>query len=143
MAAAVMFVFAIIPGFPWFVFAPLGLAVLGASFWIMKKNSAKEQNQGFVSQSGQEDSTDQEMTPGAMPLMLAVGSEIPQENIVKSLHSLRWNLFENLGLPIPEIQIQMLKNGKNEDIELFLYQEPILTLHVPRQTILALAKIED
>ncbi|MCG7490131.1 EscV/YscV/HrcV family type III secretion system export apparatus protein [Vibrio sp. Of14-4] len=142
MAAAVMFVFAIIPGFPWFVFAPLGLAVLGASFWIMKKNSAKEQNQGFVSQSGQEDSTDQEMTPGAMPLMLAVGSEIPQENIVKSLHSLRWNLFENLGLPIPEIQIQMLKNGKNEDIELFLYQEPILTLHVPRQTILALAKIE-
>ncbi|MYM58545.1 EscV/YscV/HrcV family type III secretion system export apparatus protein [Vibrio sp. OCN044] len=142
MAAAVMFVFAIIPGFPWFVFAPLGLAVLGASFWIMKKNSAKEQNQGFVSQSGQEDSTDQEMTPGAMPLMLAVGSEIPQENIVKSLHSLRWNLFENLGLPIPEIQVQMLKNGKNEDIELFLYQEPILTLHVPRQTILALAKIE-
>ena len=142
MAAAVMFVFAIIPGFPWFVFAPLGLAVLGASFWITRKNSVKEQNQGFVSQTGQEESGDQEMTPGAVPLMLAVGNEISQENLAKSLQSLRWKLFEKLGLPIPEIQLQTLRNDRGEEFELFLYQEPILTLHVPRQTILALVKIE-
>lgn len=142
MAAAVMFVFAIIPGFPWFVFAPLGLAVLGASFWITRKNSVEEQNQGFVSQTGQEESGDQEMTPGAVPLMLAVGNEISQENLAKSLQSLRWKLFEKLGLPIPEIQLQTLRNDRSEEFELFLYQEPIVKLHVPKQMILVLTKID-
>ena len=142
MAAAVMFVFAIIPGFPWFVFAPLGLAVLGASFWITRKNSVKEQNQGFVSQTGQEESGDQEMTPGAVPLMLAVGNEISQENLAKSLQSLRWKLFEKLGLPIPEIQLQTLRNDRGEEFELFLYQEPIVKLHVPKQMILVLTKMD-
>ncbi|WP_341660791.1 EscV/YscV/HrcV family type III secretion system export apparatus protein [Vibrio sp.] len=142
MAAAVMFVFAIIPGFPWFVFAPLGLAVLGASFWITRKNSVKEQNQGFVSQTGQDESGDQEMTPGAVPLMLAVGNEISQENLAKSLQSLRWKLFEKLGLPIPEIQLQTLRNDRGEEFELFLYQELIVKLHVPKQMILVLAKID-
>ncbi|WP_114785710.1 EscV/YscV/HrcV family type III secretion system export apparatus protein [Vibrio tetraodonis] len=142
MAAAVMFVFAIIPGFPLFVFAPLGLAVLGASFWITRKNSVKEQNQGFVSQTGQEESGDQEMTPGAVPLMLAVGNEISQENLAKSLQSLRWKLFEKLGLPIPEIQLQTLRNDRGEEFELFLYQEPIVKLHVPKQMILVLTKMD-
>lgn len=142
MAAAVMFVFAIIPGFPWFVFGPLGLTVLGASFWLMRKNNVKEQSQGFVSHAGQEESIDQEMTPGAVPLMLAIGSDIMQENLSKSLQSLRWKLFEKLGLPLPEIQLQTLRNDRSEAFELFLYQEPIVKLHIPKQTILVLENID-
>lgn len=142
MAAAVMFVFAIMPGFPWFVFGPLGGAVLGASFWIMRKNNVKDQSQGFVSQAGQEESMDQKMMPGAIPLMLAIGSDITQENLAKSLQSLRWKLFENFGLPLPEIQLQILLNDRSEQFTLFLYQEPIVKLHIPKQTVLVLNDID-
>ena len=142
MAAAVMFVFAIIPGFPWFVFAPLGMAVMGASFWITRENKSKENNQGFSSPAAKDEGNDQEMTPGAVPLMLAIGSKVMEDNLAKSLQTLRWKLFEKLGLPLPEIQLQILRNEKSDEFELFLYQEPIVKLNIPEQTLLVLTKID-
>ncbi|EEX31077.1 MULTISPECIES: EscV/YscV/HrcV family type III secretion system export apparatus protein [Vibrio] len=142
MAAAVMFVFAIIPGFPWFVFGPLGLAVLGASFWLTRKEKSKEDHQGFVANENVEASGEQEMTPGAVPLMLAIGEDLIEENLNKSLQTLRWKMFEKLGLPLPEIQMQVLRNGRQGEFELLLYQEPIIKLNLAKQNILTLKGID-
>ncbi|MBN3571870.1 EscV/YscV/HrcV family type III secretion system export apparatus protein [Vibrio neptunius] len=142
MAAAVMFVFAVIPGFPWFVFGPLGLAVLGASFWITRKEKHSDDHQGFVASENVEANGDQEMTPGAVPLMLAIGQELMEENLSKSLQTLRWKLFEKLGLPLPEIQVQVLRNERRDEFELLLYQEPVIKLNITQQQILTLTDIE-
>ncbi|MCC2524103.1 EscV/YscV/HrcV family type III secretion system export apparatus protein [Vibrio coralliilyticus] len=142
MAAAVMFVFAIIPGFPWFVFGPLGLAVLGASFWLTRKEKNKEDHHGFVANENVEASGEQEMTPGAVPLMLAIGEDLIEENLSKSLQTLRWKMFEKLGLPLPEIQMQVLRNGRRGEFELLLYQEPIIKLNLAKQNILTLKGID-
>ena len=45
-------------------------------------------------------------------------------------------------MPIPEIQLQTLRNDRGEEFELFLYQEPIVKLHVPKQMILVLTKMD-
>ncbi|MBN3492012.1 EscV/YscV/HrcV family type III secretion system export apparatus protein [Vibrio neptunius] len=142
MAAAVMFVFAVIPGFPWFVFGPLGLAVLGASFWLTRKEKNNEDHQGFVASENVEANGERDMTPGAVPLMLAIGQDLMEENLSKSLQALRWKLFEKLGLPIPEIQVQVLRNGRRDEFELLLYQEPVITLNVTQQQILTLTDID-
>ncbi|KJY94124.1 secretion system apparatus protein SsaV [Vibrio neptunius] len=142
MAAAVMFVFAVIPGFPWFVFGPLGLAVLGASFWLTRKEKNNEDHQGFVASENVEANGERDMTPGAVPLMLAIGQDLMEENLSKSLQALRWKLFEKLGLPLPEIQVQVLRNGRRDEFELLLYQEPVITLNVTQQQILTLTDID-
>ncbi|MCF4176134.1 EscV/YscV/HrcV family type III secretion system export apparatus protein [Vibrio sp. McD22-P3] len=142
MAAAVMLVFAIIPGFPWFVFGPLGLVVLGASFWLTRKEKNKEDHQGFVANENVEASGEQEMMPGAVPLMLTIGEDLIEENLSKPLQKLRWKMFEKLGLPLPEVQMQVLRNSRQDEFELLLYQEPIIKLNLAKQNILTLKGID-
>ncbi len=144
MAAAVMFVFAIIPGFPWFVFGPLGMAVLGASYYLGKKEKSKtEQQSNFISNDKNDDYNDKEMTPGAVPFMVAVGEELFNSELNHSLQKLRWALFEKLGLPLPEIQVQVLRGERKHDLELLLYQEPLYTAAIEPNSILALNRIDD
>lgn len=120
----------------------LGLAVLGASFWLTRKEKNKEDHQGFVANENVEASGEQEMTPGAVPLMLAIGEDLIEENLNKSLQTLRWKMFEKLGLPLPEIQMQVLRNGRQDEFELLLYQEPIIKLNLTKQNVLTLKGID-
>ncbi|MDN3610027.1 EscV/YscV/HrcV family type III secretion system export apparatus protein [Vibrio ostreicida] len=142
MAAGVMFVFAIIPGFPWFVFGPLGGAILASSLYIMKKDKSKQGQTTFASGEATESDGQREMTPGAVPLVLAIGEDLVENNLDSALQSLRWELFEKLGLPLPEIQLQIMRNDRRDQIELLLYQEPIVKLTVTQQNVLTLSQVE-
>ena len=133
MAGLVMVTFALIPGFPLWVFGSLG----GLTFfltWYLGKKSQKQADavgdeQSFTKE-GDDTSDDANMQPGAVPLMLMLGADYPHQTMKETLHRLRWSLFEKLGVPLPEIQLQVVKSTKTCQCDVLLYQEPVLQLEL-------------
>ncbi|NRD74509.1 EscV/YscV/HrcV family type III secretion system export apparatus protein [Shewanella sp. VB17] len=139
MAGIVMFIFAFIPGFPFLVFASLGATTFAFSWWLTHKKSANEQGDGahFSENSGAIERGGDSMSPGAVPLMLCLGADVPSQGVKDSLQRLRWQLFEQLGVPLPEIQLQIANKGNLGQCDVLLYQEPVLQLQLdPEESLL-------
>ncbi|WGL98742.1 EscV/YscV/HrcV family type III secretion system export apparatus protein [Arsenophonus sp. aPb] len=142
LTASILLVFAIIPGFPWFVFGSLALMLFGCSYW-MKRNAKVKKGTGQIYPSvenGTEQAT-REMTPGTIPLLVIVGQQIMTETIADKLQNLRWQLFEKLGLPLPEIQLQVDTKGTNT-LQILLYQEPVFETEIEPAAILLTQPID-
>lgn len=140
MAGVVMFVFAFIPGFPLLTFGLLGSLTFGFSWWLIrKKKIAEEQGSPHFSDtsaSGEVDA-DGNMSPGAIPVMLCLGEDVSITGVKEALQRLRWQLFEELGVPLPEIQLQVIKNGRKGQFDVLLYQEVVLQLQMdPEESLL-------
>nr|CBA72304.1 Type III secretion inner membrane channel protein (LcrD,HrcV,EscV,SsaV) [Arsenophonus nasoniae] len=142
LTASILLVFAIIPGFPWFVFGSLALMLFGCSYW-MKRNAKVKKGTGQIYPSV-ENGTEQasrEMTPGTIPLLVIVGQQIMTETIADKLQNLRWQLFEKLGLPLPEIQLQVDTKETNT-LQILLYQEPVFKTEIDPAAILLTQPID-
>lgn len=144
MAAGVMMIFALIPGFPWFVFGPLGLGIAFFAYRVIRKNklSAEEGSSPYASAEGEGAEGEKESTPGAVPLTVVVGEKIHTSELKNQLQSLRWRLFDQLGLPIPEIQLQIGKGSQADFFEILLYQEPVLKLKVTPKAVFTKVPLE-
>ena len=133
MAGLVMITFAVIPGFPLWVFGSLGALTFFFTWYLGKKNQKQADAVGddkSFAKEGEESSDDANMQPGAVPLMLMLGSDYPHQTMKETLHRLRWSLFEKLGVPLPEIQLQVVKSSKTCQCDVLLYQEPVLQLEL-------------
>ncbi|HGJ5879046.1 MAG TPA: EscV/YscV/HrcV family type III secretion system export apparatus protein [Arsenophonus nasoniae] len=142
LTASILLVFAIIPGFPLFVFGSLALMLFGCSYW-MKRNAKVKKGTGQIYPSV-ENGTEQasrEMTPGTIPLLVIVGQQIMTETIADKLQNLRWQLFEKLGLPLPEIQLQVDTKETNT-LQILLYQEPVFKTEIDPAAILLTQPID-
>ncbi len=133
MAGLVMITFALIPGFPLWVFGSLGALTFFLTWYLGKKSRKQADAAGdekSFPKEGEESSDDANMQPGAVPLMLMLGADYPHQTMKETLHRLRWSLFEKLGVPLPEIQLQVVKSTKTCQCDVLLYQEPVLQLEL-------------
>ncbi|AZC32431.1 EscV/YscV/HrcV family type III secretion system export apparatus protein [Pseudomonas chlororaphis] len=140
LAAGVLLVFALIPGFPVIYFVGLAGAVYGGAWWIRKRQPRAASNStsadappGLIG-----DDTQPAMTPGAIPLMVLMASDLGRSRgLDEAFQQLRQKKFEQLGIPLPDIHQQIDASLEAGTLRILLYQEPVLTLKVPEGLLLA------
>ena len=146
LAGAVLLVFALLPGFPIVYFLALAALILSGA-WLLKRRGRRAGGVGHMPHaasaalSGASPSSgpsEPVMTPGAVPLMIHFSESTARaDKLAEALETLRWQTFEQLGLPLPDIHLQALGGLDVETVEVLLYQEPVLTLTLPRDLLLA------
>lgn len=142
LAAGVLLVFALIPGFPVIYFVGLAAAVYGGAWWIKKRQPRTGWSSNGSSPdapSGMNgDDNPPTMTPGAIPLMVLMASDLGQSrSLDEAFRQLRQKKFEQLGIPLPDIHLQIDASLEAGSLRVLLYQEPVLTLTVPEGLLLA------
>ncbi|WP_431769435.1 EscV/YscV/HrcV family type III secretion system export apparatus protein [Vibrio sinus] len=136
IAVGVLLVFAVIPGFPFFVFLALAGLMLAGALLLMRRN--KLHPSGAISSSKQSaKSVDGDITPGAVPLMLRLSPQLTTSaGLLPDIDLLRWKKFEQLGVPLPEVVLQQEESLPSRTLQVLLYQEQVLNLHLPEGQIL-------
>ncbi|AZE50009.1 Type III secretion inner membrane channel protein (LcrD,HrcV,EscV,SsaV) [Pseudomonas chlororaphis] len=140
LAAGVLLVFALIPGFPVIYFVGLAGAVYAGAWWIKKRQPRATSNgtsadapPGLIG-----DDSQPAMTPGAIPLMVLMASDLGRSRgLDEAFQQLRQKKFEQLGIPLPDIHQQIDASLEAGTLRILLYQEPVLTLKVPEGLLLA------
>ncbi|MGF6401577.1 type III secretion protein V [Pseudomonas frederiksbergensis] len=138
LAAGVLLVFALIPGFPAIYFIGLAGAVYGGSWWINKRPPRRSSTSpdGQSGLSGED--AQPTMTPGATPLIVRIASDGGRSRALgEAFRQLRQKKFEHLGIPLPDILLQIDASLEPGTLRILLYQEPVLTLIVPEGLFLA------
>ncbi len=142
LAAGVLLIFALIPGFPVIYFVTLaGIVYAGA--WRVKKSRPHTRAQpggaSFDSQAAPDrGDSPPSMTPGAIPLMVRMASDLIRSgSFDEAFSQLRQKKFEQLGIPLPNIHLQTDTTLEAGTLRVLLYQEPVLTLTVRERLLLA------
>ncbi|EHF4936919.1 EscV/YscV/HrcV family type III secretion system export apparatus protein [Enterobacter hormaechei] len=122
LAAGMLLLFAILPGFPTLVFLTLSILLLIAGWVVIGKPT-------FSRKPGAKSTTKKqargELIPGSVPLKVSVPSFVDQQKLTDSIAELRWTLFNELGLLIPEIRHD---ESTDDTCSLFLYQELVSSI---------------
>jgi type III secretion protein V len=139
LAACVLFVFALIPGFPVAYFLALAVALFAGTWWAKKRRAGTAAAPGSAPSTDAEGSaTGSAMTPGARPLMIIGSPDLIQVNrLAPLLETFRLAQFEQLGIPLPEIEIVTQASAEPGTLRVQLYQEPVLDLTMPTGQLLA------
>ncbi|VVE85798.1 EscV/YscV/HrcV family type III secretion system export apparatus protein [Pandoraea sputorum] len=130
IVAAVLGLFAALPGFPVVVFLPLGALVALLTWWGQHRarhagTSAGEGDAAAAEGAGAGPDI------GAVPLLLRVHPELAQgPALALALTALRTRKLEQQGLPLPDIQLQLDPHLPPRHLAFLLYQESILQLEV-------------
>ena len=134
LSSVVLAIFAFIPGFPTFDF----LLLAGCIFFITWRHGKKSKahSHASLSSSDQDAQTNAEytMAPGATPLKVILAENLyqqVQETLSHKLDVMRQKKFEQLGIPLSDIQIEVNKNLPDNTLRILLYHAPILDLQVP------------
>lgn len=133
MAGGILLVFALIPGFPFFIFALLASIVASPAFFIYRKKKQLGQSQSTDLIEGEDQN---EMKPGAVPLLLHCAASFKPASFKPQIDSLRLRLFEQLGLPVPEVIVRTNPQLKNNGLSISVYQERVLELVLPENELL-------
>lgn len=139
LTGAVLLVFALIPGFPSIYFVILSAIVFAATWWI-KKHPPSNTGRGSVRNATDTETggTARDMTPGATPLTIRLASDLTRANQLPALlDTFRYDKFERLGIPLPEINLQQDATLEAGTLHILLYQEPVLMLTMPPRLLLA------
>jgi type III secretion protein V len=137
LTCVVLLIFGMIPGFPtiYFVLLAAGIFIIT---WRLKKR--QKEGGGNVTEAGTQSSAGEEktMSPGATPLMIGLSADLAKApRLAARLDAFRFNKFEQLGIPLPDIQIQKDPALAARTFHILLYQEPVLTLTLPQDLMLA------
>jgi type III secretion protein V len=125
IASGVMMVFAMLPGFPTFVF--LGFAcLLGFTAWRVHQQQQAAGSSGGVNAGEGAKS----MSPGVEPLLLLVAKNRISSELSKALDGLRWDLFERYGLAVADVRLQK-HDEADERIIIQLYNETVADFMPP------------
>ncbi|EBY6849576.1 EscV/YscV/HrcV family type III secretion system export apparatus protein [Salmonella enterica subsp. enterica] len=122
LAAGMLLLFAILPGFPTFVFLTLSFLLFIAGWVVIGKPTL------FRSHGTKKVSKKQAkgvLIPGSVPLNVSVPSFIDPQKLTDNIAELRWRLFNELGLLIPEI---CHADNDNETCSLYIYQELVSSI---------------
>lgn len=127
LTAVVLMLFALIPGFPFVDFFILALlcALPCGLIWHRRRRASG------VGPAAQPESAGDVMRPGACPLMLRIAPALNTASLAREIDALRWTLFENYGVPLPEITIVVEPAQQAAAVTLLLYQEPVFTQVLP------------
>jgi type III secretion protein V len=134
LAAAMLLLFALLPGFPTLVFLILSLLIAGGGWLLVRRANVRT---GKGSGEGKRDDVAQELRPGSLPLVLQVPSHLFSATLQEKVTSIRWRIFNELGVVVPEVVIRRREAEMPFAIE--LYQETIFSAPCAAQDILWLA----
>ncbi|GLU33123.1 EscV/YscV/HrcV family type III secretion system export apparatus protein [Trinickia caryophylli] len=134
LAASVLIVFALIPGFPIVYFLLLSAAVFGCA-WLMRKRghtgTGTSADAGGAEPHAAHGGT-AAMTPGATPLTLAIAPDLARrDGYADALGMVRAGKFDSLGIPLPEIAVRADPSLEASTLQVLLYDEPVLNLSMP------------
>lgn len=136
IVAAVLVLMGCLPGFPTLIFVALaGIIALGA--WLATR-AAKKREEGFDAPGQDATAEDEHMlSVGATPLLLRIHPELGKKGLLRqALVALRTQKLEQLGLPLPEIVIQVDNRLAENRLQFLLYQETILSVNLPAMALL-------
>jgi type III secretion protein V len=131
LVAAVLAVFACLPGFPTLIFLVLAALVAGAAYWLQRRPPADESADAARAPSTPERDSETEVALpiGAVPLLLRVAPDLARlDGLRKMLHELRQEQFEHTGLPLPSVLLQVDASLTDGRMDLLLFQESVLAL---------------
>lgn len=142
LAAAMLLIFGLIPGFPFLYFMLLAAILLGCVWWSKTRRKVSASSLGSEgARQGNNDDMDGKSTamiPGAMPLMVRLSEDLARSGKLVSLfESLRQRKFEKLGIPLPDIHMQQDRDLASGSLQILLYQEPVLDITLPEKMHLA------
>lgn len=135
LAAAILTVFALLPGFPFLIFILLAALVATPAFLLYRK---KKPSTGASDRGDKLPSTASTMTPGAVPLMLYCAPNLHYPHLGRDLDGLRWRWFEHLGVPLPEVVVRSDPGLAENELSIRVYQEQVLKLTLPFDDVLLL-----
>lgn len=78
------------------------------------------------------------MQPGARPLTLHVMPSLNTGTLARDIDALRWMLFEEYGVPLPEITIKPDGREDVQGMSVLIYQEPVFSFPIPENAYLLL-----
>ncbi|EAS2651502.1 SPI-2 type III secretion system apparatus protein SsaV, partial [Salmonella enterica] len=113
------------PGFPFITLAFFSALLALPIILIRRKKSV-------VSANGVEAPEKDSMVPGACPLILRLSPTLHSADLIRDIDAMRWFLFEDTGVPLPEVNIEVLPEP-TEKLTVLLYQEPVFSLSIPAQ----------
>lgn len=126
LAAVVMLLFAVIPGFPFIYFFIMAVltALPCALLWYRARHP-----QSVSAPQGSVD--DDQMVPGAQPLTLRLAPRLHSESLSLEIDALRKTLFETLGVPLPDVSIIVDASMTDNSMAVLVYQESVFSLTLP------------
>ena len=124
IASGVMVVFALLPGFPAPVFLFFAAMVGGGAWWLSKKGGASPANK-----TGE---TEKAMSPGVAPLRLVIAPDLLTPTLERSLEVLRWEIFEQTGLALADIDTET-DPSRSGSIAVLLYDEVVADITFPTE----------
>ncbi|ARF52351.1 EscV/YscV/HrcV family type III secretion system export apparatus protein [Pantoea stewartii] len=133
LTAAVLILFALIPGFPFLDFFVLA-AFTSLPFFLFWRRSRHTQHD--IPQTGE--MSEDRMQPGARPLTLHVMPSLNTGTLARDIDALRWRLFEEYGVPLPEITIRPDCRDYVQGMSVLIYQEPVFSFAIPENAYLLL-----
>lgn len=133
LTAAVLILFALIPGFPFLDFFVLA-AFTALPFFLFWRRSRHTQHD--IPQTGE--MSEDRMQPGARPLTLHVMPSLNTGTLAQDIDALRWMLFEEYGVPLPEITLRPDSRDYVQGMSVLIYQEPVFSFAIPENAYLLL-----
>lgn len=147
LAACVLIAFALIPGFPFVYFVVLSAAMFSCTWWLKKRRrgtttygtaATNDVERAFTASADGLSEGGSELRPGAEPLMVKVAPDLLYTGTLpQSLASLRYIMFEQLGIPLPEIHVQESPELLPGTLRVLLYLEPVLSIKLHENMLLA------
>ncbi|MDN6089752.1 MAG: FHIPEP family type III secretion protein, partial [Enterobacterales bacterium] len=85
-----------------------------------------------------EEAVEDVMQPGARPLTLHVMPELNTSTLARDIDAVRWTLFEEYGVPLPEVSIVINSRNRVKGMTVLIYQESVFSLEIPAHPYLLL-----
>ncbi|QZN95364.1 EscV/YscV/HrcV family type III secretion system export apparatus protein [Symbiopectobacterium purcellii] len=126
LAAVVMLLFAVIPGFPFIYFFIMAVvtSLPCALLWYRARHPQPvSAPQGSVDED--------QMVPGAQPLTLRLAPRLHSESLSVEIDALRKTLFDALGVPLPDVSIIVDASMTENSMAVLVYQESVFSLTLP------------
>ncbi|NLS55327.1 EscV/YscV/HrcV family type III secretion system export apparatus protein [Hafnia alvei] len=133
LAALVLILFALIPGFPFFDFFVMAVFTSLPFLFIWYRRRRPE---GAAPSA--EEITEEVMQPGARPLTLRLMPELNTSTLARDIDAVRWTLFEEYGVPLPEVSIVVDSRDRVKGMTVLIYQESVFSLEIPAHPYLLL-----
>lgn len=136
ISGALVFLISFVPGFPTIMFMSISIILVLLGYKIRHKSYNKEQsNEQFVLTDFDE---------LLSPLVLKISNSLLSNELHLKLSKLHNDYYLSNGIPLPEIKILKINNNNEKsEVELLLYNEPILTINPSKSKNYIISKISD
>ena len=141
LAAVVLVLFGLIPGFPMHYFLLLA-ALAGTAAWWAGRGGSEGQGDKDGAQGDAGGAQAKPGRPGALPLQARVGAALAEAAggtaaLAARIDALRDQKFEQFGVPMPEVQVVVDAGLPGETLDIQLYHESVMTIDVAADAALA------